>query len=173
MKSATFLIALTIFVSGSATSLSLKDTDVGELYARSRLVVHAAVTSIRGECESEYNCPGYRIEAVVQSVVKQDSPALGSGVVSVCAKIPLETGRSYAIFLDDTSVDPIGMSNCKYVLGHAGAFEKRAGDWYRVNSPESAVIFVLEGRTYYSNAVLSPDFGEFLDRVAKPADSAE
>ena len=171
MKTAILFIGLALLAPGSASSLSLIDTEVSELYERSKLVVHATVTSVRGSCKSKYNCPGYRIKATISDVVKKDTAASKSTRVSMCSKIPLEIGHSYTVFLDDPNIDRIDMSNCGYVLGHAGAFEMRAGDWYRVNSPDSAVMFVLEGRTYYSNAVLAPNLVEELDRSVERVDS--
>lgn len=158
MKSKIPLLLPLVLLSPSAQPLSFSDLKVEELFEKADMVASVTVLRISGECESAYRCEGYRIGSEVMTTIKESHSSVDGSRIEFCSKIPLDLGHTYTVFLYPPSSDPIGLEGCSFVLGHAGAFEERAGDFYRVNSPDSAVIFDLNGRTYYSNAVLEPKF---------------
>ncbi len=148
-----------------AYPLALADLPVDQLIANSTIIAEITVLSISAECKSRYTCGGYRIGADVVEIIKADSQRDKTAELAFCSKIPLEAGHSYTVFLYSPDRDPISLEGCSDVLGHSGAFEDRAGDYYRVNSPDGAAIFQRDGNTYYSNAVMEPGFGDLLEHL--------
>ena len=94
---------------------------------------------------------------------------------NVCSDAPLEPGRTYTLFLENARNNPVGkIGRCKYALPLDGAFQERAGEVYRVGSPQGFVNVTLEGNVYWTNAILVPGFKEDITSIsASSSDAAE
>lgn len=171
MKRRLYTTALVVLVTyANAKAMSFVDRNVEEIFNDAAMVMTAQVWAINAKCVNTNNCPGYHIELRPTRIMKTltNQPAAVSQRTEVCSAIQLEVGRTYTVFLERPRTGFFDeVKGCRFVLDKDGAFEDRAGDYYRINSHESDVIFSQFENTYYSNAILVPNFKESLDERVK------
>ena len=164
----TVLLALVACVNAKATSFF--DRSVEEIFNDAAVVAIAQVWAISAKCVNRNSCPGYRIELRPTEVMKDltNYPAFASQRMEICSVIQLEVGHTYTVFLERPRAGFFDeVKECRFVLDKDAAFEERAGDYYRINSHDSDIVFSRFDNTYYSNAVLAKNFKESVDALAK------
>ena len=146
------------------------DRGVDELYRLSSGALRVTVQRISGECGASGGCAFYKVSSKLDSSIKNLYSSQVGEEFDFCSLVPLEPGSEYSVFLfQSKQYGNLEDLHCEFVVPRDGAFQARSGDTFRVNSPESSVLFDFEGKTYRSSAVLEPGFEKTIERLSQPA----
>jgi len=161
-------LLFSILIPMQAAASSQIDRGVDELYRLSSGALRVTVQRISGECGASGGCAFYKVSSKVDSAIKNLYSPQMSEEFDFCSLVPLEPGSEYTVFLfESKQYGNLKDLHCEFVVPRDGAFQGRSGDTFRINSPESSILFDFEGRTYRSSAVLEPDFEKIVERLSQ------
>lgn len=157
-----------ILIPMQAVASSQIDRGVDELYRLSDGALRVTVQRVSGECGTSGGCAFYKVSSKLDSSIKNLYSSKVGEEFEFCSLVPLEPGSEYSVFLfQSKQYGNLEDLHCEFVVPQDGAFQARSGDIFRVDSPESSILFDFEGRTYRSSAVLEPNFEKIIRRLSK------
>ncbi|MDR6840432.1 hypothetical protein [Pseudoxanthomonas sacheonensis] len=167
----TILTAWVLLYSSVSSAMSLSDRNIDDIYSSSSLVMEAVVTKLSAQCDGEgvEGCLAqYELVIEPRKIIK-GVPEVGTkSAVSVCSRISLDIGGRYFLFLEPPSENSLmEKRGCSLALEFDGAFEKLGKFTYRVKSPDATILVDFLGEKYMTNAIVSKQFDECLDRISR------
>jgi hypothetical protein len=165
------LITWMLLCSSASNARSLADRDIDDIYASSSLVVEGVVTKLSAQCDGEgaEGCSEqYELVIKPRRIIKGVRELGAKSAVSVCSRISLDVGGRYFLFLEPPSKNSLmEKRGCSLALELDGAFEKLGKFTYRVKSPDATILVDFLGEKYMTNAIVSKQFDECLDRILR------